>query len=48
MALRWAAADMIAAERQFRRVRGVRELPLLAAALQGAVGLPDRVEVAIA
>jgi len=27
MALRWAAAGMIAAEAQFRRVKGYRELP---------------------
>ena len=34
MALRWAAAGMLAAESQFRRVQGYRELPLLAAALK--------------
>jgi putative transposase len=34
MALRWAAAGMVAAESQFRRVKGYRELPALAAALQ--------------
>ena len=48
MALRWAAAGMLAAQGQFRRVKGFRELPLLAAALQRAVGLPDGEEVAIA
>lgn len=48
MALRWAAAGMLAAQGQFRRVRGFRELPLLAAALRLAVGLPEREEVAIA
>jgi len=36
MALRWAAAGMLAAERQFRRVKGYRELPRLAAALERA------------
>jgi putative transposase len=36
MALRWAAAGMLAAETQFRRVRGFRELPQLAAALERA------------
>jgi hypothetical protein len=30
MALRWAAAGMLSAHGQFRRVRGFRELPLLA------------------
>jgi putative transposase len=34
MALRWAAAGMLAAEAQFRRVQGYRELPILAAALK--------------
>jgi putative transposase len=34
MALRWAAAGMLAAEGQFRRVKGYRELPQLAAALE--------------
>lgn len=34
MALRWTAADMLDAERSFRRVKGVRELPQLAAALR--------------
>jgi hypothetical protein len=32
MALRWAAAGMLAAEAQFRRVKGYQELPALAAA----------------
>jgi putative transposase len=36
MALRWAAAGMLAAEAQFRRVKGYQELPQLAAALQRA------------
>jgi len=48
MALRWAAAGMLAAEGQFRRVRGFGQLPVLAAALQRAVGLPQPEEVAIA
>jgi transposase-like protein len=34
MALRWSAAGMLAAEAQFRRVQGYRELPILAAALK--------------
>jgi len=34
MALRWAAAGMLAAQAQFRRVQGYRELPILAAALK--------------
>ncbi|MGH8571112.1 MAG: IS256 family transposase [Gammaproteobacteria bacterium] len=36
MALRWAATGMLAAEDQFRRVKGYRELPQLLAALQDA------------
>src|SRR6266536_2210943 len=36
MALRWAAAGMLAAERQFRRVKGYQELPQLALALERA------------
>jgi transposase-like protein len=36
MALRWAAAGMEAARSQFRRVKGYRQLPQLAAALQQA------------
>jgi hypothetical protein len=36
MALRWAAAGMLAAQVQFRRVKGYQELPALAAALQHA------------
>ena len=39
MALRWAAAGMLAAEAQFRRVQGYRELPLLAAALKRELGI---------
>jgi transposase-like protein len=45
MTLRWAAAGMEAARSQFRRVKGYRQLPQLAAALQRATtdepGLPD-------
>jgi putative transposase len=36
MALRWAAAGMLAAEGQFRRVKGCQELPQLALALERA------------
>ncbi|MFO7962163.1 MAG: IS256 family transposase [Nitriliruptoraceae bacterium] len=36
MALRWTAAGMLAAESQFRRVKGFRELPQLLAALEAA------------
>ncbi len=36
MALRWAAASMLAAQGQFRRVKGFRQLPQLAAALASA------------
>ena len=34
MRLRWAAAGLLAAEQQYRRVKGYRQLPALAAALQ--------------
>jgi putative transposase len=47
MALRWAAAGMLAAEHQFRRVKGYQQLPQLARALEqatasepGLLGLP--------
>lgn len=43
MALRWAAAGMVAAEAQFRRVKGYRELPALAVALQRELGIPTEV-----
>jgi putative transposase len=36
MALRWAAAGMLAAATQFRRVKGFAELPQLAHALERA------------
>jgi putative transposase len=36
MALRWTAAGMLAAETQFRRVKGYRQLPQLLAALEEA------------
>ena len=36
MALRWAAAGMLAAQGQFRRVKGFRQLPQLTAALAHA------------
>jgi putative transposase len=38
MALRWAAAGMLAAQSQFRRVKGYRQLPALARALEQHVG----------
>ena len=38
MALRWTAAGMLDAERSFRRVKGFRELPKLAAALRRHAG----------
>ena len=37
MRLRWAATGMLAAENQFRRVKGYRQLPALATTLQQAV-----------
>ncbi len=41
MALRWTAAGMLEAERQFRRVKGHRELPMLLAALRREVNPTD-------
>jgi putative transposase len=41
MRLRWAAAGMLAASTQFRRVKGYRQLPTLAAALRNTVGAHD-------
>lgn len=43
MALRWAAAGMLAAQAQFRRVQGYRELPLLAAALKRELHIESEV-----
>jgi putative transposase len=43
MRLRWTAAGMLEAERQFRRVRGHRELPLLVAALAREVQASEEV-----
>jgi putative transposase len=36
MALRWAAAGMLAAQARFRRIKGYRQLPQLVAALETA------------
>jgi putative transposase len=36
MALRWAAAGMLAAQARFRRIKGYRQLPQLVAALEMA------------
>ena len=48
MALRWAAAGMLAAEAQFRRVKGYQELPQLAAALERAtMDEPGLLDVAV-
>ena len=41
MRLRWAAAGMLAASTQFRRVKGYRQLPQLATALRHTVGAAD-------
>ena len=47
MRLRWAAAGMQAASAQFRRVKGYRQLPQLAVALQRTVGaeIPSMIAV---
>ena len=47
MRLRWAAAGMLTASTQFRRVKGYRQLPLLAAALQKTVGVETPTEIAV-
>jgi len=48
MALRWAAAGMEAARTQFRRVKGYRQLPLLAAALEAATAnQPDTLDLRV-
>ncbi len=47
MRLRWAAAGMLAAATQFRRVKGYRQLPALAAALRHAVGADDPSTIAV-
>ena len=48
MALRWAAAGMEAARDQFRRVKGYRQLPELAAKLEAATGSqPDVLDPAV-
>jgi transposase-like protein len=47
MRLRWAAAGMLTAQAQFRRVKGYRQLPQLATALQHTVGPDNRTELAV-
>jgi transposase-like protein len=47
MRLRWAAAGMLAAASQFRRVKGYRQLPQLARALRHHVGADDPSTVAV-
>jgi hypothetical protein len=37
MRLRWCAASLLYAERQFRRVKGYRQLPALSRALEAGV-----------
>ncbi len=47
MRLRWAAAGMLAASTQFRRVKGYRQLPLLAAALLTTVSAKTTTPIAV-
>ncbi|MGH9261811.1 MAG: IS256 family transposase, partial [Acidimicrobiales bacterium] len=47
MRLRWAAAGMLAAAGQFRRVKGYRQLPQLARALRHAVSADDPSTIAV-
>lgn len=48
MRLRWAAAGMIEASKQFRRVKGYRQLPHLARELRHTVGVEGEPESAVA
>ncbi|RDI73201.1 hypothetical protein Gocc_3066 [Gaiella occulta] len=47
MRLRWAAAGMTAAHTQFRRVKGYRQLPQLAATLRHTVGAENPSTIAV-
>jgi transposase-like protein len=47
MCLRWTAAGMLEAERQFRRIIGYRDLATLALAIEPDLALPERQEVLI-
>jgi putative transposase len=47
MRLRWAAAGMLAASSQFRRVKGYRQLSKLAETLRHAVGATDPSAIAV-
>ena len=47
MRLRWAAAGMLAASTQFRRVKGYRQLPALAAALRHTLAADDLSTIAV-
>jgi len=47
MRLRWAAAGMLTASTQFRRVKGYRQLPILAAALGRALGVENQSRTAV-
>jgi len=47
MRLRWTAAGMLTATTQFRRVKGYRQLPLLAAALRTTVSADTSTEIAV-
>jgi putative transposase len=47
MRLRWASAGMLAASSQFRRVKGYRQLPALAAALRHTIGVDDPTTIAV-
>lgn len=47
MRLRWAAAGMVAASNQFRRVKGYRQLPQLAAALRHTTDAADASTIAV-
>ena len=46
MRLRWAAAGMLAAESQYRRVKGYRQMPGLVAAITAATRPDDQRQLA--
>ncbi|MGH2724937.1 MAG: hypothetical protein ACRDI0_11895 [Actinomycetota bacterium] len=48
MVLRWAAAGLEVAQRQFRRVNGYREIPQLVSALRAHVGNVSEVDGKVA
>jgi hypothetical protein len=48
MRLRWAAAGMIAAQSQYRRVKGYQQMPTLTAAIAAATRTDNNDQLAVA